>query len=667
MFSEETDPPIELSGAVKSHGLEGTGPLVLSGVVLLDVGRIDPGSTLIPEGAVVTSDATWEGDFGNEYGSVGPVDLAGTLHLQGSAYFGDLTVRSTGRLDTAFTKRSEVRFGKALDIQAGGSVSVTKALLSTSPLTQLLGASPSLVDVEVDHRGPIALTVRGDVTVHVVARGATLLVRPEGERLSLQQYSGSTQPTYNAGTLDVEGVMPTDPAELPQGQVLKPIRNTGTLRLRGVRLDAGLDNQTGGVVSVRDFVRSVAGQTIANAGRLEVGPRFGGSSPLGASLVVSGTLANTGSIVSTDDSAEISAAAYTGTGPIDTWLNVLGDGPGAGLVALEAKTLPIPVLGLGRARVSLGLGGLSDSTASRVAASKAVVDFGDPITFDVSMAAGFIPCAGSRWQLVSWPKLLTGWRVPTANPSGNRAGVTRALPTLTTSGVPAGMSVSLVERSDGFVAIASGAPAGGDVCSDAAGSRLVSGLFVDGLGRPPTSSELADFGARAALPSGARGVARELLGSEVGTRRFVDREMRRILGRPVSPVNVAGFATRLRTGTEPDVMRSEVFGAAGFYANSGHTVDGWARAFYRVEFGRTITNGELGSVRRQVAAGFSRTTIARFLLASAGADQALAARTIELWWTRPATAAEQTTWVSRYQNRPEQSVTTDLAAANPIS
>ena len=58
-------------------------------------------------------------------------------------------------------------------------------------------------------------------------------------------------------------------------------------------------------------------------------------------------------------------------------------------------------------------------------------------------------------------------------------------------------------------------------------------------------------------------------------------------------------------------------------------------------------------MRRQVAGGLSRTSIARLLLASLGADQALASRTIELWWARPATVSEQTLWASRYQHRPE--------------
>ncbi len=662
-----TDPPVELTGVVVTNPegtIEGTGRLVLSGVTSVSTRGLATGALEVPAGAVVSMQGTL-GDYVDD-----PLDLdvAGTLRMQESTYLGSVTVRPGGRVESAFVERQDVQFRGDVDIRPGGAFVVgAGALVYASRDARLLGAEPTLIDVEIVHDAPFPLTVRGDVLVHAVTAEATLLVRPEGDRLSIRAWPGTPSITI-WGTLDVVGVPGDTAYALPSGPIEPRVVNEGTVRLDGVTLERGLDNR--GTASVRGSVRVVDGQELRNTGRLEVGPRFPGevASPLVASLLVDGTLANSGTIVSTDPSAEISATRYEGPGTTDAWLNILWQDPGAGLVVTPGRRRLVRVLGLAGADLSFTLGGLTDATASRVVATGSLVDFGDPNHVDVAVPASYVACNGSRWQLAGWSELLVGYRLPSSDPSGNRPGIVRSTPTLSAAGLPAGVSMQLVERHDGLVAIVAGrSSVDGAACSDGVGARLVSGLFVDGLGRPPTPAQLATFGGRAASAAGRRSVARELLAGTAARERFTDVELRRILGRPASLGAQRSWAAALGRGRSPDELRAEAYAGTAFVLASGRTPDGWTRAFYDRELGRAPSSSELSAMRAALGRGTSRVDLARFVLAGREADAVLAGRSLTLWWARPSTAAERSTWATRYQAGPELTVTADLAAASPVT
>ncbi|QXC59933.1 hypothetical protein KSP35_16340 [Aquihabitans sp. G128] len=640
--SSVEDPPLELTGDVRAGPMGGTGAIVLSGQARI-IGSKDYTDLTYGSLTVAAGSEAWADTLVVPRREPGSTDVRGTLHLLSASSLRDVRVRAGGRLDSAV---SYLQVTGALDIEDGGALVASGGSFATTVDTRLVGSPPVLRDINITHEAPFPLTVTGDIGNLNVRRGATLEVRPEGSRLSIEglasRYSELPPPIEVSGTLDVEGVPGDGASGLPHGPITARIVNTGTLRLKGVQLEGGLDNQ--GTAQVSGSVWVKPDQDLLNSGRLEVGSRFGGAGPLGASLLVSGRLHNTGSIVGTDPTAEVSAERYDGAGSLDAWLNVISDEPESGFVVDPGASRTVPVLGLGQSRSAFQLGGLTEAASSRVVATRAVLDFGAPLQLDVGITEGFVPCAGSRWQLVSWPQLLLGWRPPSATPAGNVAGVVRRARTLSASGLPAGVTLHLEERGDAFVAVASGTPSSGATCSDTVGTRLVSGFFVEGLGRPASAAQLASLGARAATEAGRKAVAREVLNGAEGATHQVREELRRILGRPASAAGVASYTARFRSGVALDALRAEVYGDTSFWNSAGATVDGWAKAFYRVELGRAPTSAELATIRKQVAGGAKRVTLARFLLAGVEADRALAGRQIALWWARPSTAAERVTW-----------------------
>jgi hypothetical protein len=306
------------------------------------------------------------------------------------------------------------------------------------------------------------------------------------------------------------------------------------------------------------------------------------------------------------------------------------------------------------------VGGLSAGRADRIAVAGTVGPVpgadaptpAEPSRFRLELASGYVPCAGSRLQLMTW-----GRRV--------RDGSERD--ELVLPGFPAGVTVRLEERHDGLVALVAGTPSGGTACTDAKGSRLVSGWFVDGLGRPARTDQLTSFGDRAATTTGRRSAARELLTGEAARLRFVDVELRRILGRPASLAAQRSWTAALAKGRVPDELRAEAYAGTAFIVASGGTPDGWVRGFYERELGRAPSSDELAAMTAAIRAGHRRADLARLVLAGREADDAVARRSTALWWPRPATAAERSMWVTRYQQGPELTVTADLAAASPIA
>ncbi len=658
-----SDPAVNLSGSVSVGGsIGGTGNLVLSGQVYLVAGFAHWGRLEVTAGSVVTFSArftAWDDYVTPD--SIMPMEIAGTIHLVYGGLAGDIHVLSGGVVDNGTATGTSLGFRGNLDIEDGGLMRFShSAVVDFWNESRLSGGQPELVDVAVQTGGAFPLTVRGAVTIGGIGSKATLLVRPENGRLSVGHFAD--QYVHNSGTLDIEGPLADlGPNELPIAPVDGHLVNDGTLNLAGVQVRGPVENQ--GTMRVSRFTTiQGAGSGLVNRGSLEVGPRLGAGGMLDSSLLVTQELQNEGTIVSTSPTSEITAGSLSGSGPIGGRINLIGGNQAPARPGL-LRPLLVDELGWGAARLHLDIQGVAGSDADRVQVAGALVDLGAAHGFDLSFTRGYQPCGGARWQLLTRPKVLLGYRAPGSTITGNVPGAVPGPTDLHVTGLPAGVTVALEERSDGYVAVASGMPADPFSCGRPA-YRLASGLYIEGLGRPATASELVDFWQLG--PDGRKAGARRLLAGDVATRRFVDDEMRRILGRPVAAANVAAYATRIRQGVTIDQVRAEVYGDAGFFANSGHTTDGWARTLYRTELGRAISSQELIAVRNHIHSGLSRATVARYLLAGNEADRALAARSIELWWARPATSAEQATWAALYGSSLERSVTASLAAAAPI-
>lgn len=663
------DPPVVVAGDAEFFAITGRGRLALEGEITLTGLAILDVAVDVAGDATVTLEASL-GDPGFEGGPAkasGPVTVDGTLHLRRGSTLGSVAVGSAGRVDVAGSEDGLGLLG-ALDIGPGGSFVVGEDVeVTVATSARLLGSAPVLEDVFISHAGPFPLTATGDVHVGTVGPGATLLVRPDAQGdVSVRGLEDEPAqdgdelgdvPIVNRGTLDIAG--PPLEQILPHARVRAPmIDNAGALVLDRVEVATELVNT--GTALLGSVHLTPSGWELAsldNRGRVEVRPADT-DFLYDLSALVTGAVENEGTIGGPSTALLLMGGGpYAGSGRITAPLFV-----GAGTFSPGPRPFTVPSLKWDEHVFDLEVEGLAAGAADRFAVSGTVgLPVSEPVaedtgvsTFELDLADGYVPCAGARLQLMTWGQRVVADPVQTDS--------------VVASELPAGLTVRLVERFDGFVAVVTGVPdAGEPVCSDAAGARLVSGWFVDGLGRPARPEQLAAFGARANPVAGRSAVARELLLGDAAVRRFANGEFRRILGRAASPAALQLWTTRLRQGWTPDRLRAETYAGTAFWASSGSTPQGWTRALYRAELGREPTATQLATIVAEQRRGVSRVTIAARLLAGGEADHALVTRSAALWWGRWATAAERSTWAGRYQRGAELTVTADLAAATQVS
>ncbi|MCU1353490.1 MAG: hypothetical protein JWM05_2699 [Acidimicrobiales bacterium] len=655
VFGDSDGPFVDIGAGVDARWVTAAGPIRFSGDAT--VGSLVYGSrTEVAVGARVTATSALKPSLQLPEGVPPVLDVAGHVVYQGTVSLTGVTVRGGGwiRPGPVVFDREYFGFDGTVDIQAGGQVLVARPWQAWfPPESHMIGGQPDLVDADVLVFGPEPVIARGETGVMGVFPGSTLTLIPEGERLEVHGSVGRVDNLQNSGTLSIKG--PPLVAGVPQAVVsAASFISGGTLNLDRVRVESALQNLS--LTRMRDvIVANPSPDTVAltNSGTVELAP-VDLAFVRGATALVAGRIVNEGRVIGPLTAVlGHSAGEYSGTGTVETPL-VLG----SGVFLPGPRPMRTPQVAWSGERFVFEADGLAAGQADRLVTSTAGVP-ALPGTSEVLPAStldltfgGHVPCAGSRWQLMTWAKRVVPDPVEATE--------------LVAPGAPPGITFQLVERADGFVAIASGAPLDG-TCSEPLGRRLVSGWFVDGLGRPATASQLSAFGDGASTTAGRRTVARELLGGEAATGRFITSELRRILGRPASAPAVGSYVRRLRSGLAPDVMRAEVYGGSGFWSTAGKTVDGWSRELYTTELGRLPTATEARSIRQMMTAGHSRSTVARYLLAGVEADRALADRSIALWWARPSTANERSSWAARYQAGTEAIVTADIAAADPIT
>ena len=211
--------------------------------------------------------------------------------------------------------------------------------------------------------------------------------------------------------------------------------------------------------------------------------------PGGVSATIEGWVVNGGTITgSTRARLVLGSGRYSGliADRISVPLTVA-----AGTFAPGPAPFRVPSLGWSRQTFELDVAGLAGGSADQVvvAGRRRSADRWRPGERSAGQhgsgwcrAPGYVPCAGARLQLLTWGQRVAGEPVEPQ--------------TVTMAGLAPGLEIRLVERFDGLVAEVTGSSAG-VACSDTVGDRLVSGWFVDGLGRPARPEQLTWFGARA--------------------------------------------------------------------------------------------------------------------------------------------------------------------------
>lgn len=264
------------------------------------------------------------------------------------------------------------------------------------------------------------------------------------------------------------------------------------------------------------------------------------------------------------------------------------------------------------------------------------------------------PCTGERWMLMRWKHRT--W-LP-----GNEV-----RPTLAVTQVPEGRSIKLEERGDQFVAVVSGRPSSGEAgCVEPANERFVSGLYIDALGRPVDPSGFAHWTSHADTTAERLATARTIRATLPARRRWVDREYRRVLDRAPDPAGQAYWADRLGGGTDPDLLRAGLYGSNEFRTRFAPTGMDLADQLAQRELGVARDESVRAQVAGLLAAGASRGSAARAVLARPDADRGLVRRELAYWWGREPSEPEVTAVTAQLRGGLGESRLIDQIAAQRL-
>lgn len=226
-----------------------------------------------------------------------------------------------------------------------------------------------------------------------------------------------------------------------------------------------------------------------------------------------------------------------------------------------------------------------------------------------------------------------------------------------TAGAAAGSDSFTYQVRDPFGAMATGtvrvtiagtAPAG---CSagDLRTARYVCRAYLDLLGRPADASGKAYWVQRLDRGESRATIVKQFTGTIEYRRSVVRGIYRSLLATEPSSAERDQWAEQLRTGLDPDEIRSRVLGSELFWNRAGKTPEGFVEGLYQQVTRRPVTAQELNVALAHMQTGITREGIAAQLLAQVAGDTPTVAGIYERFLRRTPPASETTYWVGRLQ------------------
>jgi hypothetical protein len=208
----------------------------------------------------------------------------------------------------------------------------------------------------------------------------------------------------------------------------------------------------------------------------------------------------------------------------------------------------------------------------------------------------------------------------------------------------------------------------GEVCpaNDSANGRFVCAAYRDTLGRAPDAAGKAHWLARLSGGTSRSAVAANLLSSTEGRRLAVRGIFDEYLDRAPDPSGLTYWVTTMGSGATRDSVRRSVLASSEYYRHHGSSRAGYVSGLYDDVYGRTADATGKAYWTKSLAAGRSRSSVARaFLFAPEGRravvrdvyddylGRSLAFTEADYWATRLARQNDETRFRSEVIGSPE--------------
>jgi hypothetical protein len=184
---------------------------------------------------------------------------------------------------------------------------------------------------------------------------------------------------------------------------------------------------------------------------------------------------------------------------------------------------------------------------------------------------------------------------------------------------------------------------------DPKNARYVCRVYLDLLGRAADPGGKAFWLRKVDAGESRVGIIRKFQTTPEYRRRVVDDVYKTFLQRNPDKGGQTYWAEQVRKGLNPDQIRANVIASNEYWNKAGASPEGFAAAIYQQITRTPATSAQIASVKSQLAAGKTRTSIAAALLASRAGDTATVQGIYERYLRRTPPGSEVTFWVNKLQ------------------